>query len=303
MGHRSLRYSLTAAAFLLAADAGAQTPVFRVEVDVVPVAVTVTDGEGRFVTDLTARDFLLFENGVEQEITVFDHARTPVALTVLVDASGSMHRYLDDAKRAAEGLLRILRPIDVASVSAFNGRSRLIQEFSADPAALRAALGAIKAGGATTLYDALYIAVAQMQQFVRRTPAVTRRQVVVVLSDGRDTTSLLPLEDVLERVRESGAVVYTIRLRPLDPHPARDAHRGADEFVLRQMAETTGGRAFFVSTGRELSGAYARIARELTSQYVLAYTAAPAAERWRRIEVRVKREGSTIRTREGHVVQ
>ena len=292
-----------AAAFLLAADAGAQTPVFRVEVDVVPVAVTVTDGKGRFVTDLTVRDFILFENGVQQEIAVFDHARTPVALTVLVDASGSMHPYLEDAKRAAEGLLRILRPIDVASVSAFNGRSRLVQEFSADPATLRAALGSIKAGGATTLYDALYIAVAQMQRFVRRTPAVTRRQVVVVLSDGRDTTSLLPLEDVLDRVRESGAVVYAIRLRPPVPHPARDANRGADEFVLRQMAETTGGRAFFVSTGRELAGAYDRIARELTSQYVLAYTAGPAAERWRRIEVRVNRAGSTIRTREGHVVQ
>ncbi len=292
-----------AAAFLAAADAGAQSPVFRLEVDVVPVAVTVTDGDGRFVTDLSAEDFVLYENGVEQEITVFDHARTPVALTVLLDASGSMHRYLDDAKRAAEGLLKILRPIDVASVSAFSGRSRVVQAFTGDMGALRRSLESITAGGATTLYDALYIAVAQTQRFVQRTPAIPRRQVVVVLSDGRDTTSLLPLEDVLERVRESGAAVYTIRLRPHVAFPVQDTNRGHDEYVLRQMAEATGGRAFFVTTGAGLADAYAGIARELTSQYVLAYTAGPGGERWRRIEVRVNREGSTLRAREGHVVQ
>jgi Ca-activated chloride channel family protein len=222
---------------------------------------------------------------------------------VLLDASGSMHRHLDEAKRAAAGLLRILRPFDVASVSAFSGRSRVLQEFTGDQGALRASLESIRAGGTTTLYDALYIAVAQSRQFVRRRPQAPRRQVVVVLSDGRDTTSLLPLEDVLERVRESGAVVYTIRLRPPVPFPSQDGSRGRDEYTLRRIAETTGGRAFFASGGTELREAYAQIARELTSQYVLAYTAEPGAERWRRIEVRVNREGSTIRTREGHFVQ
>ncbi len=281
----------------------AQVPTYRVSTNLVPVPVTVTDAAGRFVTDLGPGDFQLFENGVPQDVVVFDHARAPVALELLIDASGSMEPYMASARRAAEALLSILRPTDVGAVFAFSSQARTVGAFTSDVSTLRDSLRSISAYGSTTLFDALYVALDQGRRFVRRMPEVPRRQVIVVVSDGADTGSRLKLEDVLDRLRESGVVVYAIRPRPDQRSRDPDEGRGQGEYILRQIAGNTGGRAFFVRSGGELEEAYEQIGRELTSQYVLAYTAPPNRERWRRINVRVNREGTTIRMREGYAAR
>jgi Ca-activated chloride channel family protein len=281
----------------------AQEPTFRASVNLVPVTVTVTDRAGRYITNLDAKDFALFENGVSQDLALFDRERVSLALTLVVDSSASMTPHLDAAKSAAGALLDMLRPVDAGSIIEFNTSANTVQPFTRDVAALRASLASTTAGGTTALYDAVITAADQLHQLNSETPDTRRRSVIVVLSDGGDTSSTHMLDEVLARVRQSGAIVYAIRLRDVE-RPRRGVAACLDKYatkVLHQLTESTGGKAFFVSDSTELAGVYAGIGREVTSQYLLAYSPRASGERQtRRISVRVNRSDSVIRARDGY---
>src|SRR4029453_475108 len=115
----------------------AQEPTFRASVDLVPVTVTVTDRAGRYITNLDAKDFALFENGVSQDLALFDRERVSLALTLVVDSSASMTPHLDAAKSAAGALLDMLRPVDAGSIIEFNTSANTVQPFTRDVAAPR----------------------------------------------------------------------------------------------------------------------------------------------------------------------
>ena len=144
-----------------------QAPSFRVGVDLVSLNVTVTDG-ARYVTDLTADDFNVFEDGVKQDVTFFNRTNLPIALALLLDTSASMDTKLPTAQEAAIGFARRLRPQDLAEVIDFDSRVVMLQNFTSNAAELEQAIRKTSAGGSTSLYNAVYIALKDLKKVVAK---------------------------------------------------------------------------------------------------------------------------------------
>lgn len=274
--------------------------VFRSGVAVVSLNVTVSDSQQRFITDLEQGDFTVFEDGAKQELIYFSKTHLPMALSLLIDTSASMEERLLVAQDAAVGFAQRVRPEDLAQVIDFDSRVQVAQAFSNDKPALEKAIRSTSPGGSTSLYNAVYIALKELAKIKVSSPDDVRRQAIVVLSDGEDTTSLVSFEEVMELAKRSETAIYTIGLQPRD-QGALKGFREA-EFVLRQFAQETGGRSFFVQKAEELTGVYGQISDELSSQYTMGY--APKNTRrdgaWRRLQVQVDRGNVTVRTKRGY---
>lgn len=295
-----------AIALILAAPAartrlGAQQPSFRTGVDLVSLNVTVADPTGRFVTNLEPDAFQVFEDGVKQEVTFFNRSNLPIALSLLLDTSASMEDKLQTAQEAAIGFSRKLRPTDLAQVVDFDSRVSIAQPFTSNVTDLEAAIRKTAAGGSTSLHNAIYIALKELKKVQARSSEDIRRQAIVVLSDGEDTSSLVSFDEVLELAKRSETAIYSIGLRSRSPERVRGAFNESD-FVLRQLAQETGGKAFFARAASELSGIYEQISDELSSQYMVGYSSKnPKRDgAWRRIVVRVQESGATARTKQGY---
>ncbi len=275
---------------------------FRAGVELVSLNVTVTDGSAHYVTDLQQDEFNVFEDGVKQDVTFFTRTNLPIALALLLDTSASMETKLQTAQEAASGFARRLRPQDLAEVIDFDSRVIVLQNFTNSAADLEQAIRKTSAGGSTSLYNAVYIALKDLKKVVAKNVEEIRRQAIVLLSDGEDTSSLLPFEEVLDLAKRSETAIYAIGLRPNEgPSTVTKGFKEA-EFVLRQLSQETGGRAFFPSQASDLAAIYGQISDELSSQYTLGYT--PRNPRrdgaWRRIVVRVNRPSVTARTKQGY---
>lgn len=275
-------------------------PSFRAGIDVVSLNVTVSSGDGRFVTDLQQEDFLVFEDGAKQDVSFFTRSQLPIALALLLDTSASMEDKIETAQEAAIGFARRLRPEDTAQVIDFDSRVNILQTFTTDAAALEKAIRSTAAGGSTSMYNAIYIALNEMKKVKAQSAEEIRRRAIVVLSDGEDTSSLLPFEEVLELAKRSETAIYTIGIRSRDPGGTRGFKEA--EFVLRQLATETGGRSFFPMTVDELPAIYTLIAEELSSQYTLGYTSRNSRRdgSWRRVVVRLTRPSTVARTKQGY---
>jgi Ca-activated chloride channel family protein len=149
------------------------------------------------------------------------------------------------------------------------------------------------------LYNALYISLKELRKVKARSSEEIRRQAIVLLSDGDDTSSLVPYEEVLDLAKRSETAIYAIGLRP--PSALRAEFKEA-EFVLKQLAQETGGRPYFVNSVSELNKIYDQISEELASQYSLAYSSKNPLRNgaWRRVVVRMARPGLVARTRQGY---
>ena len=276
-------------------------PSFRASVDLVSLNVTVTDPTGRFMTNIDPAVFQVFEDGVKQEITFFNRSNLPIALSLLLDTSASMEDKMQTAQEAAIGFARKLRPTDLAQVVDFDSRVSIAQPFTTSAADLEGAIRRTAAGGSTSLHNAIYIALKELKKVQARSNEDIRRQAIIVLSDGEDTSSLVSFDEVLELAKRSETAIYAIGLRSRGPDRARGSFNESD-FVLRQLAQETGGKAFFARTASELTGIYEQISDELSSQYMLGYTSKnPKRDGgWRRIVVRVAESGATARTKQGY---
>ena len=199
-----------------------QTPAFRSGVDVVSLNVTVTDASGRFVTDLTREAFVVYEDDVHQEVRFFNRGRSPIALALLMDTSASMDEEMTTAQEAAIGFSRRLRPEDLAEIIDFDSRVDILQGFTNDVELLERAIGRTSAGGVTALYNALYISLKELKQAPVSTEEV-RREAIVVLSDGKDTSSLVTFDEVLELAKRSETAIYTIGLKADDRRPRSES--------------------------------------------------------------------------------
>ena len=280
-------------------DRSPQTPAFRSGVDVVSLNVTVTDVMGRFVRGLTQDAFVVYEDGVHQELRFFNRGQTPIALALLIDTSASMDEEMTTAQEAAIGFSRRLRPEDLAEIIDFDNRVDILQGFTNDVELLERAIGRTSAGGATVLYNALYISLKELKQAPVSTEEV-RREAIVVLSDGADTHSVIEFDEVLDLAKRSETAIYTIGIKADDRGP-RSGFIEAD-FVLRQLAQETGGRSFFPKRVEDLPAIYEQISDELSSQYTLGYTSSNPLRngQWRRIIVRVDGDAVTARTKQGY---
>lgn len=277
-----------------------EQPAFRAGVDLVSLNVTVTDGENRYVTDLDATGFQIYEDGALQEVSFFNRTQLPIALALLMDTSASMNERMSTAQEAAVGFAERLRAEDLGSVIDFDSRVEILQGFTSSLDELKEAIRRTSAGGSTSLYNAIYISLKELGKIAATTTDDIRRQAIVVLSDGEDTSSLVAFEEVLELAKRSDTTIYTIGLKSKDLRSQR-GFREAD-FVLRQLAQETGGRAFFPQQVDDLPEIYERISDELSSQYTLGYTSKnPLRDgKWRRLVVRVDRSNVAARTKQGY---
>jgi len=282
-------------------------PTFRTGIDLVALNVVVTDSNKRFVEGLGEHDFAVFEDGVRQDVSFFAASNVPLDLAILLDTSASMTDKMATMQKAAIGFLATLRPGDRAMVVDIKDATRVIHSLNASTDDVTAAVKATRASGGTGLFNGLYMTFHELARARGSVGGDLRRQAIVVLSDGQDTSSLVSFDDVMDVAKQSGIATYTITLRSPSLSAAEQAHGGRyfspSEFSMRSLAQETGGQAFFPMEIAELDQVYGSIAKELASQYAIGYTpnAIRQDNRFRRIVVQVTaRPEVRIRTRSGY---
>ncbi|MBN2053638.1 VWA domain-containing protein [bacterium] len=277
----------------------------RISVEMVRVSVTAQDRFGRYVTGLGESDFEVFEEGESRRIVYFSSdTSAPKSIGMLLDVSGSM-RILDKisrAKGALELCINYLKPRDRASLIFFaDGAVEVAAPFGASPAEMIARLRGVEAYGKTAIHDA----VAAMPGLVGVGGAGMRKAVILV-TDGYDNASERSLEQAIRISRIVNLPIYTIGMDPvLSSMTVKDSDQILNRVILQRIAEETGGRCFLVRDDAEVRRACAEILEELGSQYVLGFMAGARdeEERFRTIQVKVKRRGVRIRTRKGYIPQ
>jgi VWFA-related protein len=264
--------------------------VEEVRVDQIELTVVVTDAAGHLLTELPREAFTVREDGVEVPLEGFGTtAELPLSLGLLVDTSGSMQRSFDDVRRAVSVFARdLLRPDDSFFLTTFAFDSKVEVAWSQEGQRIPRALDFIRPEGGTALNDSL---VRSLEQFRTR----RGRTALVLLSDGDDTSSRTDWETALRFCRTVRTPVFPIGLRI----PVLDFQSRAH---LREMAESTGGEAFFAGKADELGPVYARIAAQLRAQYLLSYRSPSnrGKDEFRAVTVTVAQPGATARTIAGY---
>jgi VWFA-related protein len=280
------------------------TPTFRSSAALVALNVTVQDHTARFILGLQPADFVVYEDGVKQDVQFFESTRVPVDLIVLLDTSASMRDKMEGVREAASGFLKTLRAEDRGAVVTFATTVTVLQPLTSDQGLLQTAVRAADAKGSTCLNNAVYIALKQFGHTARQ-DGDPRRQAIVVLSDGADTTSLVSFDDVIGLARRMGVSIYTVSLQPpAAPQPAVTVRREFEDadYTMKVLAKETGAQAFF-PVPSALKHVYASIASELASQYSIGYVPAngQADGTFRRVNVQVvTRPDLRSRTRLGY---
>jgi Ca-activated chloride channel homolog len=268
-------------------------PTFRSSVRTVPVYATVLDSSGRLVPDLVQEDFSISDNGKPAEIALFSSEPQPFTAVVMMDTSASMTANLKLLNRAAEQFLLRLLPVDRAQVGAFNDKIQLSGTFTNDRDELIAALDDLYFGNPTRLNDAIAASLDALQ-------GIDGRRVVLVFTDGEDTSSRTRFGTVLDRARDEEVMVYSIGLeseyfngmRVVRSKPSRD---------LRKISEETGGGYFELQKTIDLSPTFSRVAQELRSQYLIGFAPATLDGKVHKLDVRVNRPGMTVRARKSYL--
>jgi Ca-activated chloride channel homolog len=290
---------MVAAAFLRSGSGAAagrqQVPVFRTGVDLVNVAVTVTDRKNTLVSDLTVDDFEIYEDGRKQTPRYFSAGLTSgpgdpqMHLGLLLDVSESMGDDIGFTKTAAVRFLNTLtEAVDITFVD-FDTEIRATRYSQADFARVIERIRLQKASGWTALYDAIgvYLDGADRQD---------GRKVMLLYTDGGDTRSSLTLNNLIDLLKASDATVYAIGALEHQSASTKNEQR----MVLQQIADVTGGLAFFPLSVKELDHMYEKVAAEIRAQYTIGYvsTNEKTDGAWRKVEIKVvRKEGRDLRVR------
>jgi VWFA-related protein len=312
---------------------------FRAGVDLINVSATVTDASGRFVPGLHQDDFIVYEDGVPQQVTHFSAERVPVSLGLVLDTSTSMAgEKWDHATQALDRfLLDLLEPQDEVFLYRFSNDPVLVQDWTTDRMLLSHVLNRIVPRGGTAMYDAVAEAVPLADT------GHNRKKAIVVISDGNDNRSQTSVSELKHMIHNSEVLIYAIGIdgeeqqqytsgtfrrpprifipfpgAPRQPGPWQAppgggqgngrvrGMRGGDEHVnesaLREITDDSGGRTEIIETSRDLDPATTGIADELTKQYFLGYPAAAKKDgQWHTIRVEVKSGRYQVRARRGYV--
>jgi len=293
------------------ARSGAQQPYqFRTKVDMVSVAVAVTDKKGNFIKDLRAEDFTVFEDGVEQKIVLFgaglaqswvdldpelkEELSGEQVLGLILDASGSMDHDMRLVRDAAIKFLTNIPRTKHLVILDFDENIRLSEYSSDDQRLIADRIYDVEAEGWTALYDAV-------ATFLERVHAQQGRKALVVYSDGVDSRSSLGMGECLDMVRSTDVAIHTIQLGG-SSRSSDISRRFSEGAFLRQISELTGGSHSMPSSLEQLDHFYDRILEELYSQYTLGYVSSNSKPdgKFRKISVKMKREGLNVRARRGY---
>jgi len=287
--------------------------VIRVDTELVSVNVSVVDrGTNRGINDLTKDDFRLYEDNAQQQIAHFDSASAPFNLLLLIDLSGSTTRVVEIIKAAALHFVNAARPFDRIAVITFAGSQVVVSPLTTDHEALRQRISAIqKPEGSTKLYDSIAFAMDE----VFREAKDTRRNAIVVISDGLDSVlpnvtgegSMLTHEEVIRRAREFDGVVYSIwtdtqSYEPLSPLDIQQETFDLAHDQMRELADAGGGAFYECEKIEDLSGAYDRVVSDLGTLYTLSYRPTNKVRdgSWRTIRVNVNRPNTVARGKRGY---
>lgn len=296
MRPRTLLTATVAAAALHAPIDGQepQPPLFRSGTELVDVYVTVTDGDGRLVPDLTREDFAVFDDGEAQVIELFENSVRPITVVVMLDTSISTTNVLDLIMAGAEQFLIRMLPDDRARVGAFNDKIEIVPaEFTGDRDRLIAELDGLDFGNDTRLHDALAASLDALR-------GSAGRKVVLVLTDGQDSASDVGWRDVRARAAAEEVMIYAIGLEVEYFDGVRNRRTRPDR-SLRALAEETGGGYFELRETDELGATFTRVSQELHSQYVLGFSPAARDGRMHDVDVRVGRRGMSARARRSYL--
>ena len=303
---------LAACAFVALGAADRQQPTFRGGSDTVRVFVTVTDRDGRLVTTLTQDNFDVRDEGKPQPITQFDNTPQPIRLIVMLDVSGSMEGNLPLLRAASAQLFARLGTDDVARVGAFGHDVTISPSFTHDQRELASALPTtISPDAPTPLWRAIDEALGAFEK------EDERRKVILVLSDGKDTGPLsfrqrpVSQAGIIDHARSQDAMIYAIgmRSRSRQPRTPGIGPGGLQAMLLADMpdpglarvAEETGGGYIEIRFGQDLGAAFAEVADELHSQYLLGFAPPKRDGKTHEINVRVTQGGLKPRARKSYV--
>ncbi len=268
--------------------------IFKKEVDEVTLHATVVDQNNRLITDLGRNDFQVFEDGQPQKIVSFRREDIPVAMGIVIDNSGSMRDKRPAVNAAALNLVKSSNPQDKVFIVNFNEEYFLDQDYTASIPKLDDALQRIEARGGTALYDAT---VASSDHLKKSGPL--EKKVLLVVTDGEDNASRESLEQAIRTLQaENGPTVYTIGI-------LGDEHSKRAKRALREMAEETGGVAFFPKDVSEVDAITQQIAHDIRNQYTIVYKPSKpqSAGGYRTVKVEASAKGYKhlqVRTRSGY---
>ncbi len=273
-----------------------QIPVFRGGVDLVNLGVTVTDRKGNLIGDLTQDDFEIYEDGKKQAVRFFaaglagpGDPRTHLGL--LLDVSESMGDDIAFTKTAAIKFLNsLLEAVDITVVD-FDTQVRVTRYSQSDFARLIERIRLKKASGFTALYDAIGV-------YLDGAAGQDGRKVMLLYTDGGDTRSSIGWSELLDILKASDATVYVIGELEHQASSSKNEQR----MTLQQIADATGGQAFFPVSVKELDRMYEKVLAEIRAQYTLGYlsTNEKTDGTWRKVEVKVTRKDTRVRSRKGY---
>ncbi len=264
--------------------------------------VTVADDKGEFVADLKQGNFRVFEQNIEQKLSFFSRDDIPVTMGLVIDNSGSMREKRDQVNAAAMTFVRTSNPQDEAFVVNFNDEYYLDTDgdFTSDQANLHDALARIDTRGSTALYDAVIGSLAHLKKGHKD------KRVLLLVTDGDDTASEKTFEDTIKAAEESNATIYAIGVYSQDDteHDKKMVRRSKK--VLSQLAEATGGQAFYPDNLSQVTPICEQVAKEIRNQYTIGYYPANTARdgTFRPVQVKVippnGRGKLSVRTRTGY---
>jgi VWFA-related protein len=277
-------------------QAAAQQPTFRSGIRTVPLYVTVTDGTGRLVPELTQADFEILDNGKPQAIVLFLNEVQPITVVVMLDTSLSMTGSMDLLRAAAEQFVLRLLPADRARVGYFNDKIEVMprEGFTSNRDDLLLSLREVDYGNPTRLWDAVGVSLDELR-------GIEGRRVILVFTDGDDMYSRdTNFSTVVQRARDEGVMVYAIGLQS-DFFNGQRRIRSRPDRSLRKIADETGGGYFELEKTDQLTSTFTRVAQELHSQYVLAFQPPALDGKRHELEVKVKQAGMRARARKSYV--
>src|SRR5262245_10320797 len=250
--------------------------------DLVSLTVTVTDSFDRLVMGLDRGNFEIYEDKVKQEISFFSEADAPVNLGIVFDVSGSMKGKLDRARDALKAFIQTSHSDDVFFLVGFNQRANLLAEFTGGDE-LANKLTLVDPGGQTALYDATYLGIEKVKQ------GRHSRNAILLISDGQDNSSRYSYGELRKLLKEAGVLIYCIGIVEMGGGAGGTLDMQG-QAILEEIAQTTGGKAFFPKSGAELEEITTRIALELRHQYSIGYSPTNLNRdgQWRKIKVSVK---------------
>jgi VWFA-related protein len=268
-----------------------------VDVELVQLPISVLDKDGLPVRGLQQANFTIYEDKVQQDITLFKHEDIPLSVALVIDASGSMSDKLERLHASAMTFVRESNPDDETAIESFADDVTLEQDFTRNQHTLSRALAGITPNGNTSLYDAVFLAAKHLNE-----QGFHDKKVLLVVSDGEDNKSRYKLKEVLSAIRESKIILYAVGL--LTPEPLFTPNDGKK--ALKKLAEATGGASFFPKNLNEVEEICKKIARDLREQYTVGYKPSNNQQdgSWRKIQVRVNPPKTIsnikVRTKQGY---